>query len=213
MGDTVIVGAIAEYLSIPAPRRREQVVAAGHTGNATVARSALGDVDPTTRALALGALARCGRLGVADLTEAAGDPVAMVRRRVAEEAGRLHVGDPRPVAARLLGDEDDSVVEMAAWALGEHRPRPEDVEALSALATGHREPLCREAAVAALGALADPGGLTAILAGTRDRATVRRRAVPALAAFSGPEVEQALETALTDRDWQVRQAAEDLLGS
>ena len=29
---------------------------------------------------------------------------------------------------------------------------------------------------------------------------------------SGPEVDAALQRALTDRDWQVRQAAEDLLG-
>jgi uncharacterized membrane protein len=40
---------------------------------------------------------------------------------------------------------------------------------------------------------------------------VRRRAVIALAPFDGPEVDDALERARTDRDWQVRQAAEDLL--
>jgi len=40
---------------------------------------------------------------------------------------------------------------------------------------------------------------------------VRRRAVLALAPFDGPEVDEALRTALEDRDWQVRQAAEDLL--
>jgi len=39
---------------------------------------------------------------------------------------------------------------------------------------------------------------------------IRRRAVLALAAFEGPEVEAAIERALTDTDWQVRQAAEDL---
>ena len=49
-----------------------------------------------------------------------------------------------------------------------------------------------------------------MLAATRDRAAVRRRAVIALAAFEGPEVDAALDRALTDRDWQVRQAAEDL---
>jgi hypothetical protein len=31
-----------------------------------------------------------------------------------------------------------------------------------------------------------------------------------LAPFDGPDVEAALERALTDRDWQVRQAAEDV---
>ncbi len=45
-----------------------------------------------------------------------------------------------------------------------------------------------------------------------DKATVRRRAVIALAAFDGPEVDAAIAGALQDRDWQVRQAAEDLHG-
>jgi len=39
---------------------------------------------------------------------------------------------------------------------------------------------------------------------------VRRRAVLALAPFDGPEVDAALALAHDDRDWQVRQAAEDL---
>jgi hypothetical protein len=41
---------------------------------------------------------------------------------------------------------------------------------------------------------------------------VRRRAVLALAPFDGPEVDAAIDAALEDRDWQVRQAAEDLRG-
>ena len=69
----------------------------------------------------------------------------------------------------------------------------------------------REASVAALGAIGDQRGLDAILRATTDKATVRRRAVLALAPFDGAEVDAALESARTDRDWQVRQAAEDLL--
>ena len=61
------------------------------------------------------------------------------------------------------------------------------------------------------GRSAIPAGLPAILAATHDKATVRRRAVIALAPFEGPEVDEALERAREDRDWQVRQAAEDLL--
>jgi HEAT repeat protein len=64
---------------------------------------------------------------------------------------------------------------------------------------------------AALGALGDPAGLPAIIAACRDKPAVRRRAVLALAPFDGGEVDDALRTALEDRDWQVRQAAEDLL--
>ncbi|MCA1657380.1 MAG: HEAT repeat domain-containing protein, partial [Actinobacteria bacterium] len=87
------------------------------------------------------------------------------------------------------------------------------VGALAAMAAGHDDPLCREAAVAALGALGDERGLPAILAATTDKPAIRRRAVIALAPFEGPEVEAALERAKADRDWQVRQAAEDLLAA
>ncbi|NNK92534.1 MAG: HEAT repeat domain-containing protein, partial [Acidimicrobiia bacterium] len=79
------------------------------------------------------------------------------------------------------------------------------------VATSHPVSICREAAVAALGAIGHDAGLPAILSALDDRAPVRRRAVLALAPFSGPEVEAALRGALTDRDRQVRQAAEDLL--
>src|SRR5438874_410065 len=69
----------------------------------------------------------------------------------------------------------------------------------------------RATALGALGAIGDEAGLPAILAATSDRPAVRRRATLALAPFEGPEVQATLERALQDRDWQVRQAAEDLL--
>ena len=53
-------------------------------------------------------------------------------------------------------------------------------------------------------------GWRPILAALNDKPAVRRRAVVALAAFSGPLVERALDDALSDKDWQVRQAAEAL---
>jgi HEAT repeat protein len=68
----------------------------------------------------------------------------------------------------------------------------------------------REAAVAARGAIGSERGLAAILAATTDKPAVRRRAVLALAPFEGDDVEAAIDRALGDRDWQVRQAAEDL---
>jgi len=86
------------------------------------------------------------------------------------------------------------------------------VGALMAVAADHEDPLCREAAVAALGAIGDEAGLPAILAATGDKPAVRRRAVIALAPFEGEDVDAALQRALEGRDRQVRQAAEDLLG-
>lgn len=162
------------------------------------------------RATALTALARAGALAAADLAAAQRDPSPAVRRRAAE----LTANRPGPELSLvpLLDDPDPLVVEAAAWASGERVP-PEGgiVAALSDVATTHDDPLCREAAVAALGAIGDEAGLPAILAATRDKPAVRRRAVLALAPFDGPDVHDALQRAKEDRDWQVRQAAELLL--
>ena len=190
--------------------RRRAAAVAGHRGDAAAARSFLADPEPSVRATALGALGRAGSLTTDDLGAALTDTSANVRARAAELVADLP-GDAYPALAPVLGDADASVVEAAAWASGERRPpEPGVVAALAAVATGHDDPTCREAAVAALGATGDPAGLPAVLAATSDRPAVRRRAVLALAPFDGPEVDAALERALTDRDWQVRQAAEDV---
>ncbi len=196
--------------------RRRRAAQAGHVGDVETARSMLADAEPAVRATALGALHRLDAVGAVELRAALADPAPGVRRRAAEVAAAWPgaATDDRPLVSLLplLDDADDTVVEVAAWACGERVP-PEDgvVDRLSAIATGHADALCRESAVAALGAIGDEAGLPAILAATTDKATVRRRAVIALAPFDGPEVDAALETARTDRDWQVRQAAEDLL--
>jgi HEAT repeat protein len=187
---------------------RLAVVLAGHAGDEATARAGLAHPDAGVRHGALAALHRCGRLSAGDLVTAFTDREPVVRRRAAELAAR----PPDVDVAVLLDDRDWSVVEMAAWACGEQEwAEPRRVRRLAALAVHHREPLVREAAVAALGAIGHPDGLPAILTGTRDKPAVRRRAVLALAPFDGPEVDEALQRAAHDRDWQVRQAAEDLL--
>lgn len=159
------------------------------------------------RATALAALERLGDLDDATLVHAFSDTDAEVRRRAGELAARHRHVDLMP----LLDDAEALVVEMAAWSCGEHEQVTDPVLVrLIELAGDHDEPLVREACVAALGAIGDERGLPAILAGCRDKPAVRRRAVLALAPFDGPEVDEALQRALTDRDWQVRQAAEDL---
>jgi HEAT repeat protein len=137
-----------------------------------------------------------------------------LRRRAAEAApGVRGPGSRSALPAALtaaLADPDPLVVVAAAWYLAERRHRPA-VPALAALAAEHADTRCREAAVAALGAIGDPAGLPAVLAALGDKATVRRRATVALAGFEDPRVEAALRAAAEDRDWQVRQAADDLL--
>jgi HEAT repeat protein len=177
-----------------------------------------GDDDPRVRAAALGALVRAAPDGahVAWL-RALGDPAPAVRRRSAELAAALpddaHTAD---ALIATLADPDVTVVEAAAWSLGELGDAARAAGAVRALADvtrEHRDALAREAAVAALGALGDADALPVILDACRDKPAVRRRAVLALAPFDGPEVDAAIDAALADRDWQVRQAAEDLRGA
>ena len=181
---------------------------------------AIGDADPRVRAAAIGALARDAgseEIALRAWHEAVRDEAASVRRRAAEVAPQLTskgaTTDLVDALVHLLDDPDATVIEAAAWALGElaDRATAHAVPTLGRVATTHDDPLAREAAVAALGALGDPRGLDAILAACHDKPAVRRRAVLALAPFEGEAVTAALAAALGDRDWQVRQAAEDLL--
>jgi HEAT repeat protein len=196
-------------VSDPVARRRRAAAVAGHIGDVETARAAGIDPDPSVRATALGALHRAGALTPDDLLAAFADTAPTVRRRAVTLAAD-HAEVP---ILTMLTDPDDRVVEAAAWACGERPPgEPGVVEALVVLGTRAEDPMVREAAVAALGAIGDPAGLPAVLAGTHDKPAVRRRAVLALAAFDGPEVDAAVARALVDRDWQVRQAAEDIAG-
>ena len=204
--------------------RAAELAALGHRGSLSPVEldrivGAMADDDPRVRVAALGALARA-EADEADALwhRALRDPSPAVRRRAAELTPGL---GPADLAARvsplltLLDDRDVTVVEAAAWATGElgdvaigHGA----IDALTNVVQHHRDALAREAAVAALGALGDRDALPAILSACGDKPAVRRRAVLALAPFDGPEVDAAIDVALSDRDWQVRQAAEDLRG-
>lgn len=162
--------------------------------------------------MALGALARLGQLGDDELRAGLRHPSAVVRRRSVE----LSVDHPDVDIVELLDDAD--VAEVAAWACGERAEHGVDacvdgeraLVRLIALAVESPDALVRESCVAALGAIGDERALPAILAGCDDKPAVRRRAVLALAPFEGAAVEAAIDRALADPDWQVRQAADDL---
>jgi len=187
---------------------RYAVIRAGFEGDHKTARESLQHEDPVVRTSALRALARLDVLSDDDLVNVLSDHDSAVRRCAAE----LSATHERVDLTDLLDDPDVFVAEMSAWAMGERdSPRDSDIEALVNVVYHHREVLVREAAAAALGSLGDIRGLPAILHACNDKPAVRRRAVLALAPFDGPEVDAALQTALTDRDWQVRQNAEDLL--
>jgi HEAT repeat protein len=219
---SAILGSVTEDPAMePAPRsgaarrRRLVIIAAGHSGRPEEARRGLDDPDPGVQAAALGALARLGALTVSDIAHALSGGPAPVRRRAADAALSVHGRGARSVLyaslTESLSDPDPLVVVGAAWFLSERRVATA-VPTLAATAASHADVRCREAAVAALGAIGDPRGLPAVIGALDDKPTVRRRATVALAGFDDPRVEPALRRAAEDRDWQVRQAADELVG-
>lgn len=187
---------------------RYRIIKAGFSQDLDTARAALTDQSPEIRTSALRALARMQQLNDTDLVIALKDKAAGVRRCAAE----LSVSHAAVDITDLLHDTDVFVAEMTAWALGERAEYTDhEIEALIDCVYNHNEALVREAATAALGSLGDDRGLPAILHACNDKPAVRRRAVLALAPFEGDDVTAALQHALTDRDWQVRQNAEDML--
>lgn len=186
------------------------VTLASHGRNVPALESAFESDDPQIRVIALSGLHKCGALTPRHVALALTDPERVVRHRLAA----IGAHDSRVNLLHLLADGDYAVAETAAWALGEREGVTDtEMQALIASATGHPEPLVRESCVAALGSLGDERGLPAILHACGDKPAVRRRAVISLAPFDSPESTAALRNALTDRDWQVRQAAEDLLAA
>jgi hypothetical protein len=197
-----------------AANRRRRVTLAGYNGDAALARQSLTDPDPGVQVAALGALARLGQLTARDVEVALAVGGPAVRRRAVEVALSAQGTGSRSSLPRAvtgaLGDPDPLVVVSAAWFLAERHVHAA-VPVLATTAADHEDARCREAAVAALGALGDAAGLPAVLGALHDAPTVRRRATVALAGFDDPRVTPALRAATEDRDWQVRQAAGELL--
>src|SRR5262249_6297027 len=149
-----------------AAQRRRQAVLAGHLGDPAAARTLLADPEPAVRSTALGALQRLGALSADELAARLVDEAAPVRRPAAGVAAAWP-SDATPGLVALLSDQDDAVVEVAAWACGEQDPAAAGAVArLREVATKHEDALCREAAVAALGAIGDPDALPTILEAT-----------------------------------------------
>jgi HEAT repeat protein len=161
------------------------------------------------------AVAACGALGGVDpetLTPlAVSDDDEHVRAEAVEALGGRGDEAYDDVLA-AVADPSPRVAEAAVTALGEiGDPRPVALLVKTVLDEG--DPLVREAAIAALGAIGDERALPALLEIVRrGRPQLRRRAVVALTAFEGPDVEAAFAAARLDRNPMVREAAEMVIG-
>ena len=188
-------------------RIRQRVIELSLNGEFQVVTEYLEHPEPDVRATALRVLDNEGKLEKGIVERSLSDSAFKVRNELAYLISRN-----RDIPAmKFLLDEDAEIVEVACWGIGERGDASAEVlDVLQSITESHSDSLCRESAVAALGALGNRDALGSILKAVEDIATVRRRAVLALAPFDGPEVELAIAKALEDRDWQVRQAAEDI---
>ena len=192
---------------------RVHTALAGHLGDESSAKASLTSTDPSTRRLAISALARLNSLTTSDLQAALDDPDSSVRRKALEIAAKRSDVD----AKRHLSDSDPSVAETAAFAIGEQLDISA-TEPLMLMARQHEDALCRESAIAALGALVSLGKihrdaiLDCLIDAMGDKPQIRRRAVLGLSQFEEPRAQQTVEKALLDKDRQVRSVAADLLG-
>ena len=188
-------------------RIRQRVIELSLNGEFQVITEYLEHPNPDVRATALRVLDNEGKLEKGIVERSLSDSAFKVRSALAYLISRN-----RDIPAmKFLLDEDAEIVEVACWGIGERGDASAEIpDVLQSITESHSDSLCRESAVAALGALGNRDALGSILKAVEDIATVRRRAVLALAPFDGPEVELAITKALEDRDWQVRQAAEDI---
>lgn len=174
--------------------------------------TALVSQDPAIRRLAVAAAADQPRLRGQVATMLSEDPVPAVRRECAEALGMADNSDSELLEA-ALSDDDATVREAAAFALGEIASASSVRRLIEVSTDDTEESLVREAAVAALGAIGDPAAvptlLELIVAGPPQ---VRRRCVPALTVFDDSRIEPALRSAVADRNPMVREAAEMVVG-
>ena len=188
-------------------RIRQRIIELSLNGEFQLVTEYLEHPEPDVRATALRVLDNEGKLEKGIVERSLSDSAFKVRNALAYLISRN-----RDIPAmKFLLDEDAEIVEVACWGIGERGDASAEIlDVLQSITESHSDSLCRESAVAALGALGNRDALGSILKAVEDIATVRRRAVLALAPFDGPEVELAIAKALEDRDWQVRQAAEDI---
>ena len=166
---------------------------------------------PRQRILALRGSVRQGLMNAERWLRALQDRNPVVRREALRLLAYESVTDTRIFDAvrSLLHDEDPLVVDAAVFVIGEHVVL-DGVDELCQVAEVPEDARCRESAIAALGAIGDERGRATILRSLEDKPPVRRRAIVALVNFEGPDIEEALERASDDRDWQVRAAVNQL---
>ena len=180
---------------------------AAYRRDESTVRSFLKHPDPSLRAAALSGLTQMKATTKEDSISALCDNDDIVLLRACELAPHL----PEADYVKLLDSDNYMIVEAACFAIGEVRDNS-GLEKLMDIALHHKEPVCRESAVAALGSIGNKKALPCLITTLNDSANIRRRAVLALSVFiETAEALEAIKSRINDKDWQVRQIVENIL--
>ena len=139
------------------------------------------------------------------------DSSAAVRAAAAEKLGLCDQRSMDPLET-LTDDPEPTVREAVATAFGELASR-QAVPWLIETSLVDDDRHVKEAAVAALGAIGDPGAIDTLLEIMRGGPPqVRRRAIAAITVFDDERIEPAIQRAALDRNPGVREAAQMVVG-
>ena len=133
-------------------RIRQRIIESSLNGNIQLVTEYLEHPYPDIRATALRVLNNEGKLEKETLADALLDSAFKVRSALAY----LVSTNLEIPAMKFLLDEDAEIVEIACWGVGERGEASSEVlEVLQSITESHSDSLCRESAVAALGAQAN----------------------------------------------------------
>ncbi|MDA8278135.1 MAG: HEAT repeat domain-containing protein [Actinomycetota bacterium] len=185
-----------------------ECVEAFHTGDVEMARKHIKHNNPRVRAFAIEALSKYNEITVDD-----------IKREI--DSGEVESSIAVVRAGKNLGYTFDEFIsrkdlhplvrESIIFEVGEAKAISH-LPVLNELASKDDDPMIREAAVVAIGNIGDPSSLPVILAATRDKTNIRRRAAVALSQYEEEEsLERLRKLAVEDRDWQTRQIAQAII--
>ncbi len=182
-------------------------VLAGYTRDRALIDRAICHTNARIRAAAINASIRTGETSVETLQKLLLDPSPEVRLAVI----RASISIPElDIYCLLELEADPQVLEAIIFSLGERKEYRAHTD-LCKIAVSHTDPLCREAAIAALANLQMEESLETLIKASSDRAPVRRRVAIALSYFDNPLATKCLEMLSQDRDWQTKKIAKELL--
>ncbi|MBI4301625.1 MAG: HEAT repeat domain-containing protein [Chloroflexi bacterium] len=174
-------------------------------------REALRDQNEWVRWTACWALGQIGdKEAAAQIAPLLRDQNESVRQKAAEVLGMLAEAVAVESLVEAVGSDSSRWVRLfAAWALG----RAKDKRALKPLvkALRDKEWNVREKAAEALGEMGEKAIEPLAAALKKDNIYVRRSAVAALSKIGGPQAKEVLRQALKDKDWAVREQAQEAL--